>query len=663
MSGAVPSIRPGPSRGLVELRLERVRLLVLRALARARGDASALDAELSDVDRALATTPRGRDVLLAERVGLGLDALDFLWLVAAVSGDPMVGPHAVALAGSEARRGASLALYAAIAELPARRIRALATALGPAHPLRRFGLIEPADDHTVDAMTPFRAARRLIAFLDGDDEVDQALSAIGGAIAVPPGLRYDAAGDAARKRLAAAITSGDDLLVVIRGRERTGRRTLAACAALDAGRTAVALDLESLPPTLAALDAGLVALRREHVLSRALPVIAGLADLTPERDGLTRRRAVESFLADIAGPVIAVAAAGDAELQCGRPTVVVELPLPEATSRRSLWCDAVGDDAAEADRFAIRYRMSAGEIARVITAARAASGGDAPSRRELTEGVRAAIGQRLRGLAERADTRHDWDDLVVPDDVRDQLADLVGRVRNAYQVLERWRFRNVVARGGGVAALFAGEPGTGKTMAAGLVARALDLDLYQVDLSAVVSKWVGETEKNLTRVFEAADAGHALLLFDEADSLFAKRTEVKGSNDRYANLEVNHLLQRIEAFGGVAILTTNMDASLDPALRRRLAAKIDFWPPDELERATLWRRILTGRAPLARDVDFARLAQRFGALSGGTIRNAAVTAAFRAAAVGGEVTQALLERAAIDEYRAIGRMWNEETKR
>ena len=659
----VASLRPDPSRGLVELRLERVRLHVLRALARARGDGATLDGELADVDRALAAAPRGRDTRLAERVGLGPDELDFLWLVAAVSGDPMVAPHAVALAGAEARRGATLALYAAIADLPAHRVRALAATLGPAHPLRRFGLIEPADDHTVDAMTPFRAARRLIAFLDGDDEVDQALSASGGAIAIPAGLSHDAGGDAARKRLTATIASGDDLLVVVSGRERSGRRTLAACAALDAGRAAVALDVERLPPTLAALETGLVALRREHALSRALPVIAGLGDLTPERDGLTRRRAIESFIADIAGPVIVVAGAGDVELQSGRPTVVVELPVPEATSRRSLWRDAVGDDASEADRFAIRYRMSAGEIARVITAARAASDGDAPSLRELTEGVRAAIGQRLRGLAERVDIRHDWDDLVVPDDVRDQLGDLVGRVRNAYQVLERWRFRNVVARGGGVAALFAGEPGTGKTMAAGLVARALDLDLYQVDLSAVVSKWVGETEKNLTRVFEAAEAGHALLLFDEADALFAKRTEVKGSNDRYANLEVNHLLQRIEAFGGVAILTTNMDASLDPALRRRLAAKIDFWPPDEHERARLWRRILEGRAPLARDVDAARLAQRFTALTGGTIRNAAVAAAFRAAAIGGQVTQALLERAAIDQYRAIGRMWNEESKR
>jgi SpoVK/Ycf46/Vps4 family AAA+-type ATPase len=310
--------------------------------------------------------------------------------------------------------------------------------------------------------------------------------------------------------------------------------------------------------------------------------------------------------------------------------------------------------------------MAAGEIARVVTAARVAArarGAAAPSERELSEGVRAAIGQRLRGLAERVEVRAGWDDLVVAEDVRGQLADLVDRVRHAYQVLESWRFRSVVARGGGVAALFTGSPGTGKTMAAGLVARALELDLYQVDLSAVVSKWIGETEKNLSRLFEAADAGQALLLFDEADALFAKRTDVRGSNDRYANLEVNHLLQRIEAFGGVAILTTNMDASLDPALRRRLAARIDFWPPDEKERAALWRRLLDGRAPLAADVDPGRLARKYGALTGGTIRNAVVAAAFRAAAAGTKLTQALLERAAADEYQAMGRIWNEEKTR
>ena len=192
-------------------------------------------------------------------------------------------------------------------------------------------------------------------------------------------------------------------------------------------------------------------------------------------------------------------------------------------------------------------------------------------------------------------------------------------------------------------------------MVAGLIARALDLELYQVDLSKVVSKWVGETEKQLAQIFDAADAGHALLLFDEADSLFAKRTEVKAAVDRYANLEVNYLLQRVEAFGGITILTTNLDQSIDPALMRRLAAHVKFWPPEHDERLALWRSMLGGAVPLSPDIDFEELATRFPEMTGANIRNAAIAGAFLAASEGGSVTQAHLERSSRGEYASMGR--------
>jgi len=193
-------------------------------------------------------------------------------------------------------------------------------------------------------------------------------------------------------------------------------------------------------------------------------------------------------------------------------------------------------------------------------------------------------------------------------------------------------------------------------MVAGLIARELDLELYQVDLSKVVSKWVGETEKQLARIFEAADAGHALLLFDEADALFAKRTDVKSAVDRYANLEVNYLLQRIESFGGVTILTTNLDVSIDPALRRRLAASIAFWPPDQRERGALWSRMLVSRAPRAANIDVRELADTFDEMTGANIRNAVLAAAFLAAAEDSSITQAHLVRAARGEYASMGRV-------
>ena len=202
-------------------------------------------------------------------------------------------------------------------------------------------------------------------------------------------------------------------------------------------------------------------------------------------------------------------------------------------------------------------------------------------------------------------------------------------------------------------------------MVAGLIARELDLELYQVDLSKVVSKWVGETEKNLGRVFDAAEEGHGLLLFDEADALFGQRTnDVQGANDRYANLEVNYLLQRVEAFGGITILTTNLETAIDTALKRRLASHIVFAAPEEDERARLWeRQTTTGSSPISKDVDHDELSRLFPKMSGANIRNAAISAAFLAAADGSEtISQAHLIRAARAEYRSMGHVIADMTR-
>jgi SpoVK/Ycf46/Vps4 family AAA+-type ATPase len=216
-----------------------------------------------------------------------------------------------------------------------------------------------------------------------------------------------------------------------------------------------------------------------------------------------------------------------------------------------------------------------------------------------------------------------------------------------------------------VPALFSGPPGTGKTMVAGLIARELELELYQVDLSKVVSKWVGETEKNLGRVFDAAEEGHGLLLFDEADSLFGQRSsDVQSANDRYANLEVNYLLQRVEAFGGITILTTNLETAIDTALKRRLASHIVFANPEDDERARLWeRQTTTGSSPIDRDVDHDELSRRFPKMSGANIRNAAISAAFLAAADGAaRISQAHLLRAGRAEYRSMGHVIADMTR-
>jgi SpoVK/Ycf46/Vps4 family AAA+-type ATPase len=335
---------------------------------------------------------------------------------------------------------------------------------------------------------------------------------------------------------------------------------------------------------------------------------------------------------------------------------VAETEIRAALWRRIAERERVTLDGA-LDDLAQRYRVGPAAIERALASARVFQRGGALDATALATGLRHNIAERMSGLAQRVDVTQTWDDLVVAEDIADQIAALIGRIRHAHQVLGQWGYRSKIARGAGVAALFSGQPGTGKTMVAGLVARELDLELYQVDLSKIVSKWVGETEKHLAAVFDAAEEGHALLLFDEADALFGQRsTEVKGAVDRYANLEVNYLLQRIEGFGGITVLTTNLDTALDPAVRRRLASHIVFAPPDEEERARLWQRqIFTGSAPIARDVDCEALARTFPNMTGAHIRNAALAAAFLAAGDGDEqITSEHLVRAGRAEYRSMG---------
>jgi SpoVK/Ycf46/Vps4 family AAA+-type ATPase len=263
---------------------------------------------------------------------------------------------------------------------------------------------------------------------------------------------------------------------------------------------------------------------------------------------------------------------------------------------------------------------------------------------------------RLDALAQRLRPTAGFDDLVLPSPEMDLVRQLAAHVRQRDRVYEEWGFRRRMNRGLGVSALFAGESGTGKTMAAEVVAGALHLDLYRIDLSAVVSKYIGETEKNLRKLFDAAEAGGAVLLFDEADALFGKRSEVKDSHDRYANIEVNYLLQRMEAFEGLAILATNMKDALDQAFLRRLRFVVDFPFPGAAQRRAIWGRAWPPDTPTdGLDVD--RLARLN--LTGGSIHNIALQAAFLAAEAGTPVTMPLVLKAARVEFRKLDRPVNE----
>jgi hypothetical protein len=656
-----------------ELALERVYLSTMRAALRSQGADEALVAE---VERSLRATIERLDALsddaptpmrtLASRLGLGPEEVDFVWACVAVAAEPRLLVHAQALVGADARRGMSLGLYALLAELDGPGSRRLAQRFTGSHPLLAWRLLEVADVTAAPMATPLLAAPRLAAYLAGKDTVDARVAQAGSVVPVPEAPCYDEVQQRALARLAEGLEAPMPLVVSVEGPFATGRKTAAAAVAARTGREAVFIDVKRLAPSPAAIEEAGGGLLRECLLRDAVPVIAEIDDLCgglPEGDARMRTlcRLLDAF------PMTAVVTSNKPgiELPLARPLLRVEWPVADTATRRALWQGYLGDPdatrlAAELDSLALRYRLGAGGIERAAAAAaliaRSTTAAElgAP---HLVAGVRNNIAEHLGSLAVRVEVKQSWDDLVLSSDVMDQIHALIARVRHAHQVYEEWGFHKKAARGIGVPALFSGPPGTGKTMVAGIIARELDLELLQVDLSQVVSKWIGETEKQLARVFDAAEAGHALLLFDEADALFAKRTEVKGATDRYANLEVNYLLQRVESFGGLTVLTTNLDSSIDKALKRRLAAHVVFWPPDEDEREHLWRRQLdTGAAPLADDLDFAELAARYPDMTGANIRNAALAAAFLASSEECAITHAHLERAAKGEYRTMGRV-------
>ncbi|MCA1663169.1 MAG: ATP-binding protein, partial [Myxococcales bacterium] len=281
--------------------------------------------------------------------------------------------------------------------------------------------------------------------------------------------------------------------------------------------------------------------------------------------------------------------------------------------------------------------------------------GGAPvvTRADLMEASRHQLQHDLKSLAVRVDKTYRWEDLVISVDGYHALIEMISYAKNAERVYEEWGFGAKHSVAGGISALFSGPPGTGKTMCAGVIARELDMELFRVDLSRVVSKWIGETEKNLARVFDEAQRSNAVVLFDEADSLFAKRTEVKSSVDRYANLEVNFLLQRMETFNGITVLTTNFEDTIDSAFKRRLTFRIRFEKPDAEARGALWEKMFPPTAQLADDVDFLELGRRF-EVSGGNIRNAAIRAAFLAANEDHAIDQDTLTRATLREAREMG---------
>jgi len=563
----------------------------------------------------------------------------FVWACVVAALDPLMYPHLITCGGVDGRRGMTPAVYAALTGVDEAEAVSIAYWLASEPPIVRFGLLAKDDPTFLPIATPYRASRRLISHVLGERPSAPAIERITG--------RYDDAQRDALSQIRRAIEA--KRIVIVEGPRGVGRRT-----AIAAATAAVALDASSL--TIGEFERAARELCADAMLREAIPVIADLDRLRAEPGEV--ERLLGRVVDDLRGPCAITTATPGLELVTRRAMDRVAFPIAGVTTRLELWSEALVDRVVDQHALhdvALRHKLGAGQIADAAHVAATTSDGPLGSP-ELLAGIRSTLADRFGSLVERLTVTDQWSDMVLSTETHDQLEALIARVQHAWTVFEEWRFPRQTARGGGVAALFSGPPGTGKTMVAGLIARELGRDLYRIDLSQIVSKWVGETEKQLGQVFDAAESGNALLLFDEADSLFAKRTEVKSSSDRYANLEVNYLLQRIETFGGMTILTTNLDTSIDPALRRRLAAHVVFWPPEHEERVALWQRFLATRAPMEDDLDHVHLATAYPDMTGANIRNAALAAAFLAAREGGKITAERVHRAARAEYRAMGRV-------
>jgi hypothetical protein len=490
------------------------------------------------------------------------------------------------------------------------------------------------------------------------------------------------------KALQFLAQSGDDrpARVVVRGRTGSGRHTLLASLAARAGRDLGVSDIATMPRDALALAAAIELALRRAKLRGLVPCVDGLEAIGS--DDPDARTQVAAVLRKHPGP-LALRLPHESKAFLDPGYLLLEIPQRTEQQRTESWRLALeryqvggadpGNGAssdrgvvvdpselASSDRgvvvdpseLASRYRVGPGVIERVCAevARRAEQPEDAAAwLRELDDAVRQHLENRLGKTATRVTRLATWADVVLPADIADSLLELTARVRHRKQVFEQWGFDRSITSARGITALFQGSPGTGKTMVAGVIARDLGLELYRVDVSRISSKWLGETEKNLGALFDAAEDGQVMLLFDEADSLFAKRTEVKTSVDRYANMEVNYLLQRLDSFEGIAILTTNFGNAIDSAFKRRLTYRVTFPFPDEEMREQLWRSLIPPQVPIEGVIDYAALARRF-RLSGGYIRNAALRAAFLAAEEGVSLTQSHIERAVRMEFREIGKL-------
>jgi hypothetical protein len=581
---------------------------------------------------------------LGETFGLTPFERDLLLLCAGMELDSTLAALCATAQGDPRRTYPTFGL--ALAALP----DAHWSALTPPAPLRYWRMVEVGAGDTLTS-SPLRIDECVLHYLAGAAHLDERLEGLVEPLQAPdelPPSHY-----ALVRRIAGlwARTEGaaSGPAIQLCGEEAAVKHAVSAAASAALGLRLYAIRAADVPAAASEREALARLLEREAVLN-GTALLLDCQD-PDDTDGL---RPALALLERLRGMIIVT---GREPLRArNRPLVRLDVNKPTASEQRKLWRDALGPLASELngqlDTLTTQFdlgpqgiRAASAEVLEGLSRGQE----EAPSIM-LWEACRAQSRPRLDDLAQRIEPAAEWDDLILPEPQRRVLREIAAHVRQRARIYEAWGFAAKGARGLGISALFAGASGTGKTMAAEVLAGELRLDLYRIDLSQVVSKYIGETEKNLRRVFDAAEEGGAILLFDEADALFGKRSEVKDSHDRYANIEVSYLLQRMESYRGLAILTTNMKNALDPAFLRRIRFIVQFPFPDAAQRTEIWRRIFPSDTP-TEGLDPGKLAQLN--VAGGNIRNIALNAAFLAADAERPVCMMHLLRAARSEYAKL----------
>lgn len=601
--------------------------------------------------------------LLGELFNLSLFEQHVLLLCAAVELDTQIAQLCARAQDNSNRPYPTFALALALFENPNWDI------VSPQQPLRYWRLIEFNTNSTQTlTASPLRADERIVNYLKGLNELDERLFPFVKSfprdyqsIYLPPSQQASASEAIAALQKASRSAPA---VVQLVGPDSLSQHLVAQAAAKELGLYLYRFATHLLPTQLSELETLERLYQRE---SRLLPILFYLdahALTSSETTSHEQNTALVRFLNYSQGVFLL----GTREIQpgIGQTELVVDIDKPTSSEQNALWLEALKEAEAQSllqDRYqsaallSSQFHLNAITIHQVVASVLVdrqhpnMNGGD-----RLWSACQIVTRPQLNTLAQRLDPKATWDDIVLPEDETALLQQIANQVRQRHTVYEDWGFQQRMNRGLGISTLFAGESGTGKTMAAEVIANELRLDLYRIDLSAVVSKYIGETEKNLRRLFDAAENGGAILFFDEADALFGKRSEVKDSHDRYANIEINYLLQRIESYRGLAILATNFKNAIDSAFMRRLRFVVNFSFPGMRERQVIWQKAFPIETP-QQNLNFKQLA-RFN-LTGGNIHNIVLNAAFLAAQAKTAVTMPQVLAATRTEFRKLDRPINE----